>query len=70
MKQDLFIGDRIQISTFGASRCPRLAGKTGTIVGHSIYSNSVSVRLDGNKSKSTFHRDYLKVISRRPEPIR
>jgi hypothetical protein len=69
MKQDLFIGDRIQISTLGASRCPRLAGKTGTIVGRSIYANSVSVRLDGNKSKSTFHRDYLQVILSAAGPI-
>jgi ribosomal protein L21E len=70
MKQDLFIGDRIQISTLGASRCPRLAGRTGTIVGLSIYANSVSVRLDGNKSRSTFHRDYLQVILAAAEPIR
>jgi hypothetical protein len=70
MKQNLFIGDRIQISTLGASRCPRLAGRTGTIVGLSIYANSVSVRLDGNKSRSTFHRDYLQVILAAAEPIR
>lgn len=62
MKQDLSIGDRVQISTIGASRCPRLAGKTGIIVGRSIYANSVSVRFDGNKTTSTFHRDYLQLI--------
>jgi hypothetical protein len=67
MKQDLSIGDRVQISTLGASRRPRLAGKVGTIVGRSIYANSVSVRLDGNKTTSTFHRDYLQLIVAAPE---
>jgi ribosomal protein L21E len=62
MKADFSIGDRIQISALGASQCPRLAGKTGMIVGRSIYANSVSVRFDGNKSASTFHRDYIEVI--------
>jgi ribosomal protein L21E len=59
MKQGLLLGDRVQISARGALRCPRLAGKTGTVVGRSIYVNSFSVRIDGNKTASTFHRDYL-----------
>jgi ribosomal protein L21E len=63
MDQDLSIGDRVQISTPGASRRPRLAGKAGTIVGRSVYANSVSVRFDGNKTTSTFHRDYLQRIA-------
>jgi hypothetical protein len=37
--------------------------KTGTIVGRSQYANSVSVRFDGNKSSSTFHRDYVELIA-------
>jgi hypothetical protein len=41
----------------------RLASKTGTIVGHSQYANSISVRFDGNKSSSTFHRDYVELIT-------
>ena len=56
------IGDRVQMSALGTSRCPRLANKTGTIVGLSVYVNSVSVQFDGNKSQSTFHCDYLEVI--------
>jgi hypothetical protein len=59
MKQNLLIGDRFQISPRGALRHPRLAGKIGTIVGKSIYVNSFSVRIDGNRSTSTLHRDYL-----------
>jgi hypothetical protein len=61
-KSDFCIGDRVQISTLGASRCPRLSNKIGTIVGRSIYVNSVSVLFDGNKSSSTFHWDYLEAI--------
>jgi hypothetical protein len=62
MKQGLLIGDRVRISALGASRCPRLANKTGTIVGGSIYACSVSVLIDGNKTSSTFHRDYLEAV--------
>ena len=63
MKQELSIGDRVRISVLGASRCPRLASKSGTIVGGSVYTSSVSVRFDGNKSASTFHRDYVEAIA-------
>jgi hypothetical protein len=69
MKSELSIGDRVQISTLGATRCPRLAGRTGIIVGRSIYRSSVSVRFDGNKSSSTFHQDYLQVVLTAIEPI-
>ena len=63
MSNELTIGDRVRVSNLGASRCPRLARKSGTIVGRSIYTNSVSVRFDGNKSKSTLHRDYVETIA-------
>ena len=69
MKPELSIGDRVQISTLGATRCPRLAGKAGVVVGRSIYTNSVSVRFDGNRTSSTFHRDYLQVVLAAIEPI-
>jgi hypothetical protein len=62
MKHDLLIGDRVRVSALGALRCPRLANKTGTIVGGSIYTCSVSVQIDGNKTSSTFHRDYLEAM--------
>ena len=62
MKLDFTIGDRVRMTALGASRCMRLADRMGTIVGRSIYANSFSVRFDGNKSSSTFHRDYLEVI--------
>jgi hypothetical protein len=63
MKCDFSIGDRVQISALGASRCPRHAEKTGTIVGwSSCYISCARVLLDGNKSPITVHRDYLEAI--------
>ena len=64
MKTDFSIGDRVQLSALGASRCPRLADKTGTIVGQSsVYVNCARVLLDGNKSPISVHCDYLDVIA-------
>jgi hypothetical protein len=63
MKPDFSIGDRVRMTALGAMRCVRLANKTGTIVGRSQYANSISVRFDGNKSSSTFHRDYVELIA-------
>jgi hypothetical protein len=47
-KSDFCIGDRVQISTLGASRCPRLSNKTGTIVGRSIYNNRIEMTTAAN----------------------
>ncbi len=63
MKPDIAIGDHFRMSRLGAARCRRLAEKTGTVVGGSIYSSSVSVLFDGNKSPTTLHRDYIELIS-------
>ena len=62
MKSEFSLGDRVRISALGAIRCPRLAGKTGTVVGRSIYVNSVAVLLDGNKSPRTIHGAYLEML--------
>ena len=64
MKPNFTIGDRVKLTPLGASRCARNQNKMGTIVGHSIYTNSVSVRFDGNKSSSALHRDYLEAIAK------
>jgi hypothetical protein len=63
MKPEFSIGDRVRMTALGAMRCVRLANKKGTIVGRSQYASSVSVRFDGNKSSSTFHRDYVELIA-------
>jgi hypothetical protein len=62
MKPNFSIGDRVRISALGALRCPRLANKAGTIIGGSVYTNSISIRFDGNRSSSTLHRDYIEAI--------
>jgi hypothetical protein len=62
MASDLSIGDRVRISAVGAARSPRLAERTGTIVGRGVYANSFVVLFDGNKTTRTFHGDYLEVM--------
>jgi hypothetical protein len=48
-------GDRVQINALGATRCPRLANKTGTIVGRSsAYVNWARVLLDGTSYRHPF----------------
>ena len=63
MKFDITIGSRVRMSPLGAERCPSLADKLGTVVGGSVYNNSMSIRFDGNKSSVTLHQSYLEVIS-------
>lgn len=53
------IGTRVTMSELGSVRCPRLAGKIGTVVGRGIYRNSITVLFDGNRTTSSLHRDYL-----------
>ena len=63
MMLEIVTGNRVRMSALGAERCPILAGKLGTVVGGSVYNNSVSVRFDGNKSSITLHHSYLEVMS-------
>jgi hypothetical protein len=56
------IGDRVKMSALGAARCPKLALKSGTIVGLTQYNSSVSVRFDGDRSTTSIHRTYLQPI--------
>ena len=62
MESDFSLGDRVKLSALGAIRCPRLASKIGTVVGRSVYVNSVAVLLDGNKSPRTIHAAYLETV--------
>ena len=63
MKSDFSLGDRVRLSALGATRCPRLAGKTGIVVWRSMYVSSVAVLLDGNKSPITIHGAYLEAFA-------
>ncbi len=70
MKSNLSIGVRVRMSALGASRCARLAKKTGTIVGGSVYANSISVLFDGNRTPTTIHREYVEVMPPGLDPTR
>jgi len=63
MKSGLSIGNRVQLIALDASRCPRLADKTSTIVGRSsVYVNCARVLLGESKSPISVHCDYLDAI--------
>ena len=50
------------MSVLGGSRCARLAKKTGTIVGGSVYVISVSVLFDGNRSPTKIDSEYVVML--------
>ncbi|TFV44257.1 hypothetical protein E4K65_28565 [Bradyrhizobium niftali] len=52
-------GSRIQVKPTAG---PRLAGKTGRVVGVGYYPKSLRVVLDGSKAPITLHADYVVVI--------
>ena len=52
-------GHRFRLSKLGAERCPGLRKKVGVIVKVRENSASIIVRFDGNKEKTTLHRDYI-----------
>jgi hypothetical protein len=62
-KLETGIGTRIRMSPLGAARCPRLAGKEGTIIGRGCYRSIVRVIFDGSKSPISLHRDYIELTS-------
>jgi hypothetical protein len=49
-------GSRIQVKPTAG---PRLAGKTGTVIGAGYYTKSLRVILDGSKGPITLHMTYL-----------
>jgi hypothetical protein len=55
-------GDRIKLSALGAERCPRLAGKVGTLVSRKPNSRTLTVRFDGNRTTTSLHLDYVEQI--------
>lgn len=52
-------GSRVQIKPTAG---PRLAGRTGTVIGAGYYPKSLRVILDGSKGPITLHMDYLAMI--------
>jgi hypothetical protein len=55
------IGDRVRLSLLGLSRHPRMVDTTGTVVGKSNLSGTVSVQFDHRKSPVLIHYSYLKL---------
>jgi hypothetical protein len=56
---ELQVGDRFQLSLLGAERCPRMAGRIGTVAALILNSGTITVRFDGNKRSTRIHRDYI-----------
>jgi hypothetical protein len=55
-------GDRVHLSEFGCARHPRDSGKVGTVVGQTLYPNSLRIVWDGSRWPITMHRDYLQPV--------
>jgi hypothetical protein len=53
------LGTRFEINQFGASRCPTLAGKTGTVIHRSRSNTGVTVLFDGSEGPTCLSRDYI-----------
>ena len=52
-------GSRIQVEPAAG---PRLAGRTGTVIGAGYYPRSLRVILDGSKGPITLHVNYVAMI--------
>ncbi|QHP68711.1 hypothetical protein EI171_16400 [Bradyrhizobium sp. LCT2] len=57
-------GSRIQVKPTAG---PRLAGKTGRVIGVGYYPKSLRVVLDGSKAPLTLHADYVVAIDARTD---
>lgn len=56
------IGTRFRMSELGAARCPRLADRTGIVIGGSRNPSTIHVRFDGNVTRTALHQDYVEPI--------
>jgi hypothetical protein len=57
------IGDRVQLSSLGRSRSPKLAERSGSVVGLARNSQSVRVLFDGRKTPALLHLSYVQSIA-------
>jgi hypothetical protein len=57
------IGDRVQLSSLGRARSPRLRVFCGTVKGLGRSNNYFYVVLDGQTSMTQLHRSYIEPIS-------
>jgi hypothetical protein len=61
---ELKLGQRIQLSALGRSRCPRIKVQTGVIVGEPL-GRGVRVILDGSKTPITLHKSYVECLEQK-----
>ena len=61
-KVEIPIGARVKMSSLGAARCPRLAGKKRGAVGGGLYPSTVRIIFDGSKTPKSLHRDYVEPV--------
>jgi hypothetical protein len=55
-------GCRFQLTRLGAERCPKLRGRTGTILGMARSTRAYRVLFDGMKFPQSLHRSYITPI--------
>jgi hypothetical protein len=55
-------GSRFQLTRLGIQRCPKLRGRTGTIISLTRTQTTFRVQLDGTKSPRSMHRTYIMPI--------
>jgi hypothetical protein len=55
-------GARFKLTRLGIERCPKLRGRTGTVVSVARNANGFRVQFDGAKSPQSLHRTYIMPI--------
>ena len=55
-------GLRFKLTRLGTERCPKLRGRTGTVVSVARNSSGFRVQFDGAKSPQSLHRTYIMPI--------
>jgi len=55
-------GSRFQLTRLGIRRCPKLRGRTGTILGVARTGSGFRVRFDGTKFAQSLHHSYVMPI--------
>ncbi len=56
-------GERVRMSKLGAARCPRIAGKSGVVIGTGHYPDVIRVLFDNSKSPVSLHKKYLEKVA-------
>jgi hypothetical protein len=55
-------GSRFQLTPLGIERCPKLRGRSGTILSLARNANGFRVQFDGAKTAQSLHRSYIMPI--------